>query len=248
MLNIALCGNREPAAGNTAGIIADCARVLDIPQPSILEFASAFELLEHVDDRMAEPLIDLAIIDAHQAGMSGMQIVRDARKSGFDGEFILLEDTGASALEAQRLDVRGYLAKPVNAEDLADEIYGMLERLAKIDADSVTLRMRGGLRRIVFTRFVYAQTSNHDQVLHLRDGQTAQLRCSSQELFDQLSHDPRFLKLGSSYIVNLDLVQSLYANGAALTFVDGSEASVPVRFRKAMQDALLDRAEWRKHA
>jgi len=48
--------------------------------------------------------------------------------------------------------------------------------------------------------------------------------------------------------VNLDLVQSLYANGAALTFVDGSEASVPVRFRKAMQDALLDRAEWRKHA
>ena len=93
---------------------------------------------------------------------------------------------------------------------------------------------------------MYAQTDNHDQVLHMLDGNTVQLRCSSQDLFDRLSHDRRFFKLGSSYIVNLDFVESVRGNGATIAFTDGSAAPVPVRLRKATQDAVMAHGEWAK--
>ena len=140
------------------------------------------------------------------------------------------------------------MVNPIEETGLEAELSASIARLAKLDAESITMRMRGGVKRVPFAQLVFAQTSNHDQVLHMRNGSTMQLRCSSQDLFDRLSHDARFLKLGSSYIVNLDLVASLNSNGETLVFVDQSTASVPVRFRKVVQDALFARAEWRKRA
>lgn len=247
MVNIAVCGDIAQGAGVDA-LAAQCARTLDIATPAVHPFANAFELLEHLDTPSAEPLFDLLAVRADGSGMSGIQIARDARKSGFAGEILLVEESDAHALEAQRLDVRAYLVAPASADDLGRAFSPLLARLAEIDAESVTMRLRDGIRRVMFPRLVFSQTANHDQVLHMRDGQTMQLRCSSQDLFDRLSHDARFLKLGSSYIVNLDQVSALNANAGTLSFVEGSVVPVPVRLRKTAQDALYARAEWRKHA
>lgn len=216
--------------------------------PELRFFPTSFTLLEHLDNPAAEPLFDLLILQATSSELSPLQIAQDGRKSGYDGEIILIENAAKYALEARRAQVTGYLVNPIEETGLEAELSASIARLAKLDAESVTMRMRGGVKRVPFAQLVFAQTSNHDQVLHMRNGSTMQLRCSSQDLFDRLSHDTRFLKLGSSYIVNLDLVSSLNSNGETLIFVDHSTASVPVRFRKVVQDALFTRAEWRKHA
>lgn len=248
MLTIAMCGDILLSDEGVADIVAQCVQRLSIPKPALHSFPTPFELLERLDSPAAEPLFDLLIIQASSSGMAAIQTVRDARKAGFCGEVILVESTEAYAFEARQLHVSGYLATPVDPAVLQAEIEASLSQLAAIDAESITMHMRGGTKRVLFSQLVFAQTSNHDQVLHMRDGSTMQLRCSSQDLFDKLSQDERFLKLGSSYIVNLDLVSSLQANGGTLAFVDGSTASVPVRFRKTVQDSLFTRAEWRKHA
>ena len=242
MVHVALCGNIV-SGDDAPATLARCARMQAIPEPGITTFSQPFELLEHLEGFTAEPFIDLVILQAVSGGMSGMQTVRDARAVGYDGEIILVEDTETQAQEALRLHVGGYLLEPVSPAAFEDEVARSLSRLAALDAESAVIRMREGLRRVRFTQLVYAQTSNHDQVLHMRDGQTMQLRSSSQDLFDRFAHDERFLKLGSSYIVNLDLVRSLEDSGATLRFIEGSTASVPVRFRKQVQDALFARAE-----
>ena len=248
MINIAICGEMPFSAESMAGLITRCAQHLALPIPEPQFFATSFTLLEHLDNPAAEPLFDLIILQAASSGLSPLQTAQDARKSGYDGEIILIEDTAKHALGACRAQATGYLVSPIGESNLEAEISASIARLAKLDAESITMRMRGGVKRIPFARLVFAQTSNHDQVLHMRDGSTMQLRCSSHDLFDRLSHDARFLKLGSSYIVNLDLVSSLNSNGETLMFVDRSTASVPVRFRKVVQDALFARAEWRKRA
>ena len=247
MVHVALCGNIVSGDDASATLVR-CARAQAIPEPDIVMFHAPFELLEHLENSTTEPLIDLVILRAESGGMSGLQTVRDARAAGYAGEIILVEDTETLAHEALRLHVGGYLLEPVSPAAFESEAARSLARLSTLDDESAIIRMRGGLRRVLFTQLVYAQTSNHDQVLHMRDGQTMQLRSSSQDLFDRLSHDPRFLKLGSSYIVNLDLVYALEDSGGTLRFIEGSTASVPVRFRKQVQDALFARAEWRKHA
>ena len=248
MVSIAICGDIVLAKEGVENIVAQCTQRLQLPTPTLMAFPSPFALLEHLDSPIAEPLFDLLILQASSSGMSAIQAVRDARKSGYAGEIILVEDTDGYALEARRWHVTGYLVEPVDADVLTAEIAAAMVRLQQLDAESTTMRMRGGVKRVLFSQLVFAQTSNHDQVLHMRNGTTMQLRCSSQELFDRLSHDERFLKLGSSYIVNLDLVRSFNSNGGTLSFVENSTASVPVRFRKTVQDALFARAEWRKHA
>ena len=247
MVNIAVCGDIMLLEATAADVIARCASHLSLPAPAIHTFQAPIELLEQLDDKASEPLLDLIVL-APSSSMSAIQIARDARRAGYIGEIVLIEEGESHALEARRLHVSGYLVQPIEARDLEAELVELLARLAALDAESTTMRMRGGMKRVPFSQLVYVQTSNHDQVLHMRDGQTMQLRSSSQDLFDRVSDDGRFLKLGSSYIVNLDLVQSLNSNGATLTFVEGSSAAVPVRFRKAIQDALFTRAEWRKHA
>ena len=248
MINIAICGDMPFSGEGITRIVSRCVQCFALPMPEFRFFPTSFTLLEHLDNPAAEPLFDLLILQAASSELSPLQIAQDARKSGYDGEIILIENTAKHALEARRAQATGYLVNPIEETGLEAELSASIARLAKLDAESITMRMRGGVKRVPFAQLVFAQTSNHDQVLHMRNGSTMQLRCSSQDLFDRLSHDARFLKLGSSYIVNLDLVASLNSNGETLVFVDQSTASVPVRFRKVVQDALFARAEWRKRA
>ena len=243
MVHVAVCGNIDIDGGNAAGVLVQCARSAGIPEPAVLAFPSAFELLEHIGDTATDQIVDLIVLQSNQQGMSALQVVHDARNAGYEGGVPLIGESGSHASEAWRLHVDRYLTTPVSADGFAAEVTALLARISQLNAESAILHMRGGFQRIAFSRLVYAQTDNHNQVLHMRDSQATRLRCSSQDLFDKLAHDPRFLKLGSSYIVNLDYIRSMRDNGAKVIFEDGSAISVPVRFRKSAQNALLNHAK-----
>ena len=83
-----------------------------------------------------------------------------------------------------------------------------------------------------------AETSDHDQVIHLQNKATVSTCSSSQALFNRLSQDRRFFKAGSSYILNLDNVRSI--QGRDVTFVNGEAITVPARSRKELEDAFFD--------
>lgn len=85
---------------------------------------------------------------------------------------------------------------------------------------------------------MFAETSDHDQVIHLQNKATVSTRSSSQALFNRLSQDGRFFKAGSSYILNLDNVRSI--QGRDVTFVNGEAITVPARSRKELEDAFFD--------
>ena len=246
MVNVAICGNIEIEGTSVPELLSRSAHSLDIPEPAVCTFASTFELLEHLDDANATPFIDFVFLRGGQRGMSALQVIRDARSAGYTGGLMLVEDTSSNAPEAWRLHVDRYVLVPLSPKNFTGEIETILKQLARIDNESTILRIRGNAQRIMFSQLVYAQTFNHDQALHMSDGQIASIRCSSQDLFDKLSHDSRFLKLGSSYIVNLDFVRAMRENGASVLFTDGSTASVPVRFRKTAQKALLEHAQRKK--
>jgi two-component system, response regulator YesN len=74
---------------------------------------------------------DLVLVDIKMPGMSGLDLIKKAKEQGFDGKFIIL--TGHSDFEfaksAISLGVRAYLLKPIDEDELIENIEGMVEEL-----------------------------------------------------------------------------------------------------------------------
>jgi len=74
---------------------------------------------------------DLVLVDVKMPGMSGLELIKEAKKHDFDGKFIIL--TGYSDFEfaktAVSLGVRAYLLKPVDEDDLRENIEEVLAEL-----------------------------------------------------------------------------------------------------------------------
>ncbi|MDO5291691.1 MAG: response regulator transcription factor [bacterium] len=70
---------------------------------------------------------DLVLADIKMPGLTGIELVEEARKQGFKGSFLIL--TGYSdfyfAKAAINLGVKGYLLKPIDE----DEVHGMLDEI-----------------------------------------------------------------------------------------------------------------------
>ncbi len=76
---------------------------------------------------------DLVLVDVKMPGISGIELIREAKKEGFEGKFIIL--TGYSdfdfAKSAVSLGVRAYLLKPIDEDELLENVK---EVLAELDA------------------------------------------------------------------------------------------------------------------
>ena len=63
---------------------------------------------------------DIVLVDIKMPGMSGLEVIKEARARGFEGHLIIL--TGYSEFEYARsaiaLGVEGYLLKPIDEEEL----------------------------------------------------------------------------------------------------------------------------------
>jgi two-component system response regulator YesN len=74
---------------------------------------------------------DLVLVDVKMPGMSGIELIREAKKEGFEGKFIIL--TGYSDFEfaksAVSLGVRAYLLKPIDEDELLGNVQEVLEEL-----------------------------------------------------------------------------------------------------------------------
>jgi two-component system response regulator YesN len=100
---------------------------------------------------------DLVLVDVKMPGMSGIELIRDAKKEGFEGKFIIL--TGYSDFEFARsavsLGVRAYLLKPIDEEELMENIQEVREELdAKKNLDDYYTLSELMARREVLNRLL----------------------------------------------------------------------------------------------
>ena len=74
---------------------------------------------------------DLVLIDIKMPGLSGLEVIQEAKKQGFSGHFIIL--TGYSEFEyaktAISMGVEGYLLKPIDEEELLQYVRQIRKKL-----------------------------------------------------------------------------------------------------------------------
>ena len=241
-LRVAICGS---ATVGEASAKHELARCIDALVPSlgmdiapVEELPASPEAVDRVLDPEREAPLDLLVVDEDLPGLPGISLVRELRDAGFASSIVLMASSDELAYEALMSGVEAFVPKPATSEAFNAVVANVLTDIAARRRESVALHCQGRVQYVDKRDIVFAETIEHDQVVHVRNGDKLSIRSSSQALFDMLSPDSRFFKDGSSFIVNLSFVRSLGRDGSA-RLADGSTISVPVRLRRTFADALL---------
>ena len=238
MIHVAYCGYIDlPISLPEA--FERCAERHGLEKPVVHAFENPLDLVDAVVHPSTDDLIDLVVCGAELPGITPIQLVRDIRKHKGSVGIVMCATDSKDAYEALALRVDGYLVVPVDPDKFCETLGRAIDRVGAYHANSIVVRGRDGVHRIRFSQFLYSETADHDQVVHLVNGKAYNVRISSQALFEQLQHDPRFFKAGSSYIVNVRMVRFVDSRSSTARLNDGTVVSVPVRARKALEEAIL---------
>lgn len=107
--------------------------------------------------KLLEHSPDLVLVDLKMPGMTGIELIREAKKQKFMGKFIIL--TGHSDFEfaksAISLGVRAYLLKPIDENELRENVIELLAELeAKKNLDDYYTLSEIKARQVVLRRLL----------------------------------------------------------------------------------------------
>lgn len=220
-------------------VVEDCAHEAGFDEVAINEFANPFDFADAIVDTKDHTAADVVICGLEPSGATGAEVARSVSNAGNAARIVLCSDGYADALEALELHADGYVVSPIATDELTRMLMRVFRKIHDLHEHSIVLNAREGMRRVRISQFMYAETVDHDQVVHLVDGTTYSTRISSQAFFDLLGQGRHFFKVGSSYIVNVRKVRCVNARQSTATMMDDTVIPVPLRVRKALEEAIL---------
>lgn len=223
MYQIALCDDEQKELDKTEKMLQLYQKKHAEYKFSIESFLYVNRLLDMVKNQVFVP--DLLLLDIYMPEKSGIEAAKELRELGSDSKIIFLTNSVDHALEAFQVDAVQYLVKPVLEADLFLTLDKVFCKLEKERRKYLLLRMDGRICRVALEDIVYCEAQGKCQVLYLKDGVCSQLRLTMAEIYRMLSAYPEFVKVGISYIVNLEHMISL--NSQELQLDNGKIVHLP---------------------
>lgn len=161
-------------------------------------------------------MYDLIFLDIYMDSLNGIELARHIRKQGVKSRIIFFSTSNEHALDAFGVNAIQYLVKPVQYEAFANAM--KLALIAKAHREEAISIVTGNdVMKIPFDKIVYVESQRNYQYIYLENGETQKTRMTCSELYDFMRNRPEFVKVGVSYIVNLEYVVRVSAKDIDLT-------------------------------
>lgn len=109
---------------------------------------------------------DLALVDIKMPGMSGLELIREAKEAGYEGCFIIL--TGYAEFEfakqAIQYGVKDYLLKPIEEDELAKCVWRIKEELNQKEGERVYHSANEDIAREELLRRIVLQMETREEL------------------------------------------------------------------------------------
>lgn len=148
---------------------------------------------------------DLLFLDIYMNTLNGIDLARHIRKQGGTSKIVFVSSSEDHALEAFGVNATQYLVKPVEYESVFNAI-NLVQEEKKHRNYVLNLSFGGELIKVPFINILYIETQRNYQYLHLTDGNAHRVRLTAAEMFNYLQEKEEFVRVGSSYIINLEYV------------------------------------------
>lgn len=197
------------------------------------EYNAAADILHRMEQGEA---YDIALMDICMPGVPGTDVAEEMLAKNPEMSVIFLTTSDEYAIEAFAMNATHYLLKPFTQE----QFDAALDRAIKKTEDQVLLSLDcvDGVYRVRISEIVSIESQNHYLLLVLSSGETLKIRMKLSQMFEEIQKYPAFIKVGASYVVNLDLVRSISGNNIEMQ--GGVKIPVPRRSVEKVQRAYME--------
>ena len=158
--------------------------------------------------------MDILFLDIYLDQLNGMELARLIRQNNSRSKIVFVSSSNDHALEAFGVNASQYLVKPVCYGDLAKTMDLLLSE--PHGGGFIHISTNNQIIKIFLNALVYTETQRHYQALFLSNGTMERVRMTRSELCDALGAQKRFVRVGASFLVNLDYVVRVAADGIEL--------------------------------
>ena len=161
---------------------------------------------------------DIVFLDSRIMDEEGFAAAGEIRKIRPDSAVIFVSDTEDHMREAFRLGAVHYLNLPFGTEEVQEALRRTAQMMENSWRKRVTIKSGTVLRVVELSELEAVVSSDHQQMLFMKDGETVSLRMKLSEAEVQLNERSRFkfVSCCRGVLVNLDEIEEIRAEHVIL--------------------------------
>lgn len=224
MYQIAICDDEEIELDKIEQMLKEYQAKCVGAELSIRRFVNSEDIFLQITTENYQP--DLILADIYMPGASGIEMARKLRNMGITCIIVFMTSSQDHALEAFGVDAFSYLVKPVSKEMFFPTLDKVMKDLGKNQPQYILLQTsNNGVLRVKLTDIIFCEAQRKIQCVYLKENESIYLKMTMTKLFEMLCPYKRFVKLGVSYIVNMEHIERLDAQTLLLDC--GKEIFIP---------------------
>lgn len=234
MIKIAVCDDEPLELSAIGSILTDYLQKHPEMDLEFTLFQSSEQLISHIPNEF----FHVYLLDIVMDGKNGIEAGDLIHRRYPQALLIYLTSSPDYAIASYTVNAYYYLLKPLEEEKLIP----VLERAVadcKEQDNYQLIRTKTGAVTVLNRQIMYVEYMNHILVYHLLDGSSISsltFRCSFDEAAKELLSSPGFVKVSSSFLVNLACVKELTAKGFLMP--GGVELTVTRSYSEAKHQFL----------
>lgn len=206
----------------------------------------SFDLLRQRVSTSRADLYDLAICripaddgvnpdDGPVGARQALDTLDALREMEYSGSIIPISSAPKHVAAAMDAGIDGVVPAEGGYLAFKDAVEGPLRTIAEGKEERVCVKSHDGLSNIALDAILFAESTKRGPLIHLPDEERVLTTGTLQALFERLGGDNRFVKAGSSFIVNLDNIRTM--GERSVIFADGEAIIVPIRVDKPLRES-----------
>ena len=205
MIRIALCDDEKEVLDEVSGYIRSYAerQGKDI---EIFCFDSVMMVMGAIEDGKG---FDIFVLDVYVGNEMGTNLARHIRNAGIESPIIFATTSIEHAPESYETGTLRYLIKPIHPQKLYEALDAALASAEKIGQHSIKFKTENGVESVNANHILCSEAHAHYQYVTLADGKQLRVRMTVSELYTHLAQNGGFIRVGSSYIINLRNVKNV---------------------------------------
>jgi len=222
MIQVAICDDEKKILDEVSGYIKNYAENINDLDIEVFRFDSARTLISTLEDGKS---FDIFVLDVYIGDEMGTELAKNIRKRGIESPIIFLTTSVEHAPQGYETGTLRYLIKPLDPKKFYEALDAALLQAEKNVERHIRLKTENGIESINANHIMYSEAHDHYQYITLDNGGLLKVRTTVSELYTTLAKNGGFVRLGSSYIINLRNIKNLSSSEVLL--YNNTKISIP---------------------